>query len=60
MNVPKRRCSKARTRKRRAHNAITPIALAKCPQCGTLVPTHVICPTCSYYQGRTMNIDGKD
>ncbi|MCA9085354.1 MAG: 50S ribosomal protein L32 [Planctomycetaceae bacterium] len=60
MNVPKRRCSKARTRKRRSHNAIKPIALAKCSQCGTFVPTHVVCPTCGYYQGRSMSVDDEE
>ena len=25
-----------------------------CPQCGTSVPTHVVCPNCGFYQGRTM------
>ncbi len=54
MAVPKRRTSKAKKRKRRSHNAIRPIALANCAQCGTAAPTHVICPNCGYYQGRTL------
>lgn len=54
MAVPKRRQSKTRSRKRRTGNALTPMQLAHCPQCGTAVPTHVVCPNCGYYQGRTM------
>jgi large subunit ribosomal protein L32 len=54
MPVPKRRQSKSRSRKRNSHNAIKPRQLARCSQCGTAVPTHVVCPTCGYYQGRTM------
>ncbi|MCA9060006.1 MAG: 50S ribosomal protein L32 [Planctomycetaceae bacterium] len=54
MPVPKRRQSKSRSRKRNSHNAVKPKQLAKCTQCGTLAPTHVVCPTCGYYQGRTL------
>mgnify|MGYP001951317170 CR=1 FL=1 len=57
MAVPKRRQSKTRSRKRRSHNAVKPMQLAKRSQCGTSLPTHVVCPTCGYYQGRTMTID---
>ncbi|MFN9976318.1 MAG: 50S ribosomal protein L32, partial [Phycisphaerae bacterium] len=52
MAVPKRRQSKSRSRKRNSHNAVKPRQLAKCPQCGTSAPTHVVCPNCGYYQGR--------
>ncbi|MGC1273034.1 MAG: 50S ribosomal protein L32 [Planctomycetaceae bacterium] len=54
MAVPKRHSSKAKKRKRRSHNAVTPVALANCPQCHTPAPTHVVCPNCGYYQGRTL------
>jgi large subunit ribosomal protein L32 len=54
MAVPKRRTSKARGRKRRSHNGVSPVQLAYCPQCQTSVPTHVVCPNCGYYQGRTV------
>jgi len=59
MAVPKRRQSKSRSRKRNSHNAVKPRQLAKCPQCGTLCPTHVVCPTCGYYQGRVL-VDHED
>lgn len=54
MAVPKRRTSKSKKRSRRSHHALKPIQLANCPQCQTAVPTHVVCPTCGYYQGRTL------
>jgi large subunit ribosomal protein L32 len=54
MAVPKRRSSKAKKRKRHSHSAIRPVALAHCPQCHTPAPTHLVCPNCGYYQGRTL------
>jgi len=54
MAVPKRKQSHARTAKRRSHNAIKPKQLVACPQCGTPAPSHVVCPTCGSYQGRTI------
>jgi large subunit ribosomal protein L32 len=54
MAVPKRRQSKSRSRKRNSHNAVKPVQLQYCPQCSTAVPTHVVCPNCGYYQGRTL------
>ncbi len=54
MAVPKRKQSNARTGSRRAHDFKTPKQLHFCPQCSTAVPSHVICPKCGYYMGRTM------
>ncbi|MFO1022765.1 MAG: 50S ribosomal protein L32 [Planctomycetales bacterium] len=54
MAVPKRRQSVSRSRKRRSHMARKPIQLHHCQQCGTSVPSHVVCPNCGYYQGRTV------
>lgn len=54
MAVPKRRQSKSRSRKRNSHNSIKPMQLQSCPQCGTAVPSHVVCPTCGFYHGRTL------
>ena len=54
MAVPKRKTSRSRGRKRRSHNAVTPMNRQFCPQCGTAKPSHVICPNCGNYQGRTL------
>jgi large subunit ribosomal protein L32 len=54
MAVPKRKQSNARTGSRRAHDFKTPKQLHFCPQCSTAIPSHVVCPKCGYYQGRTM------
>ncbi len=52
MPNPKRRHSKARGRKRRTHDALTPVALAECPQCHEQKLSHQVCPHCGYYRGR--------
>ena len=54
MAVPKRKHSNSRTGKRRAHDALKPRQLSICPQCSTSLPTHVVCPKCGYYMGRTV------
>ena len=54
MAVPKRRTSKTRKRKRRSHIRATPPSVAHCPQCATIRPTHVVCPNCGFYMGRTL------
>lgn len=54
MAVPKRRTSKSKAGKRRSHMAVKPMKLQYCTQCGTARPSHVVCPNCGYYQGRTL------
>lgn len=54
MAVPKRRQSNARTGSRRAHDHLTPRELYPCPQCSTMLPTHVVCWRCGYYMGRVI------
>lgn len=54
MAVPKRRTSKARKRKRRSHLHKTPRTLQLCGQCSTVKPSHVVCPNCGHYMGRTL------
>jgi large subunit ribosomal protein L32 len=54
MAVPKRKSSKARGRRRRAHDAVKRLKLQFCPQCNTAKPSHVVCPNCGHYQGRTI------
>lgn len=54
MAVPKRKHSNSRSRKRRTHDALTAKQLTFCPKCSTALPTHVVCPNCGYYMGRTV------
>ena len=52
MALPKRRQSKARSRKRRTHYKATAISSSACPQCGQPKMPHRICPNCGYYKGK--------
>jgi large subunit ribosomal protein L32 len=51
MAHPKRKHSKARTRKKRTHKILRLPALASCPQCKNLKPPYQVCPFCGYYKG---------
>ena len=52
MALPKRRQSKARSRKRRTHYKSKATSLAKCAQCKQSKLPHRACPNCGYYRGR--------
>lgn len=52
MPNPKRRHSKARRDKRRAHDFLTPPASSLCPSCGERKLPHRVCPHCGSYRGR--------
>ncbi len=52
MALPKRRQSRARSRKRRTHWVLSTPALVECPHCGEKKLAHRVCPHCGYYQGR--------
>ena len=52
MPNPKRRHSKARTARRRAHDALPMPASSRCPQCQESRLPHRVCPHCGYYKGR--------
>jgi len=52
MPNPKRRHSKARTSKRRAHDALTPTGLSECPSCHEPKLPHRVCRKCGTYKGR--------
>lgn len=58
MPNPKRRHSKARTSKRRAHDFLTAKNLGDCPKCHEKKLPHQACPHCGYYNGRAV-IAGK-
>jgi large subunit ribosomal protein L32 len=49
MAVPKRKTSKARTRTRRAHQALVLPRLRPCPRCSTMSLPHRVCNNCGYY-----------
>lgn len=49
---PKRKLSQGRRDRRRAHDALEPANLIACPNCGTMIPPHIVCPECGHYKGR--------
>ena len=52
MPNPKRRHSKARSSKRRAHDALRRVHLSECPHCHEPKLPHRVCPHCGHYKGR--------
>jgi large subunit ribosomal protein L32 len=52
MPNPKRRHSKSRSRKRRAHDALQRVTTTACPNCQQPKLPHRVCPKCGYYGGR--------
>lgn len=58
--LPKRKLSKGRRDRRRAHDALTPVALVQCTNCGEMRPSHTVCPKCGYYDGREVISIGKE
>jgi large subunit ribosomal protein L32 len=54
MPNPKRRHSRARRDRRRAHDALPVPALSRCPQCQEQKMPHRVCPHCGTYRGRTV------
>lgn len=50
--LPKRKHSKSRRDKRRAHDHLTPLHLVVCDECGEYKPAHQVCPKCGSYRGR--------
>jgi large subunit ribosomal protein L32 len=49
---PKRKHSKGRRDRRRAHDAIEAKNLVACPNCGSMRLSHTVCPKCGHYKGR--------
>ena len=61
MPNPKRRHSKARRGKRRAHDALTAPQTTLCPNCQEPRLQHRVCPKCGQYKGRqVVQVDGRD
>ncbi|MCL1908597.1 MAG: 50S ribosomal protein L32 [Holophagaceae bacterium] len=52
MPNPKRRHSKARRDRRRAHDGLDVMSSATCQNCGTAKIPHRVCPSCGFYRGR--------
>jgi large subunit ribosomal protein L32 len=52
--LPKRKHSKGRRDRRRAHDRLQPLALVPCDNCGEMHPPHTVCPACGTYHGRTV------
>jgi large subunit ribosomal protein L32 len=52
MPNPKRRHSKARRDKRRAHDALPAPSLSTCPNCHEPKLPHRVCSHCGYYKGK--------
>ena len=50
--LPARKVSKARKRKRRAHNALSRPNLVACPKCGVAKLPHASCENCGYVSGK--------
>jgi len=54
--LPKRKISKGRRNRRRAHDAIGIPKLVKCDNCNARMIPHRVCPTCGHYRGREVFI----
>ena len=52
--LPKRRFSRARTRKKRAHKKLKSFVVSVCPQCKQPKLSHRICAFCGYYDTRSI------
>jgi large subunit ribosomal protein L32 len=50
--LPKRKLSKGRRDRRRAHDALKAANLTQCSNCGRMRLPHRVCPHCGHYQGR--------
>ncbi|MGE4650860.1 MAG: 50S ribosomal protein L32 [Myxococcota bacterium] len=61
MAVPKRRTSRARRDKRRAHDALKAPTLGVCPRCGEPKLPHRVCSGCGTYRDRqVLSVDDGD
>jgi large subunit ribosomal protein L32 len=50
--LPKRKLSKGRRDRRRAHDALPHLQLVACPKCRQPRLPHHVCPSCGSYRGR--------
>ena len=52
MAVPKKKTSKSRRGMRRSHDALKPINVVNCKNCGESRLPHHVCMSCGQYNGR--------
>ncbi len=57
---PKRKHSKGRRDRRRAHDALTARTVVACANCGANHLAHTVCPNCGFYDGREVIATKKD
>lgn len=57
---PKRKHSKGRRDRRRAHDALTARAFVPCPNCGEMHLAHTVCPNCGFYDGKEVVAQKKE
>jgi len=50
--LPKRKISKGRRDRRRAHDALEAKNIVQCNNCGEMRLPHTVCPSCGFYRGR--------
>lgn len=50
--LPKRKISKGRRDRRRAHDALKARNLTTCSNCGSMRLPHTVCSECGFYKGR--------
>ncbi len=50
--LPKRKLSRGRRDRRRAHDALESRNLVACSNCGEMRLPHTVCPKCGFYKGR--------
>lgn len=55
--LPKRKVSKGRRNRRRAHDAIGAPKVVHCTNCGEMTLPHRVCPHCGAYMGRLQVLD---
>lgn len=58
--LPKRKLSKGRRDRRRAHDALQAANIVQCSNCGEMRLSHTVCSNCGHYQGREVIEVGKE
>jgi large subunit ribosomal protein L32 len=59
MAVPFHRTSKTRKLKRRTHFKLNVTGLITCSNCGKLIRSHTVCPSCGFYAKKQIIQVGK-